>query len=167
MRDPSCDSQSGLRKGFWSTEEDRKWSAIARKVPGRSDNEIKNHWHTNLKKRIITQDHPVPTIKPKETTKSIDLHDVESSVETPTSHVFSSLSDGDTTSLCKLDISSRYDHEQLEVENESDYHISSPGTILDIKSFWEQLYYADEDLELQNLFQDTSFDQIFIDNLYS
>lgn len=29
-----------------------RWSAIAAKLPGRTDNEIKNVWHTHLKKRI-------------------------------------------------------------------------------------------------------------------
>lgn len=29
-----------------------RWSAIASKLPGRTDNEIKNVWHTHLKKRI-------------------------------------------------------------------------------------------------------------------
>lgn len=29
----------------------RRWSAIASKLPGRSDNEIKNRWNTHLKKR--------------------------------------------------------------------------------------------------------------------
>lgn len=29
-----------------------KWSLIAAKLPGRTDNEIKNYWHTHLKKKI-------------------------------------------------------------------------------------------------------------------
>ncbi|KAM3222011.1 transcription factor MYB14-like [Capsicum annuum] len=50
-----------VKRGNYTKEEDEiilnlhaqlgnKWSAIAAHLPGRSDNEIKNHWHTTLKK---------------------------------------------------------------------------------------------------------------------
>ncbi|KAF5746015.1 myb-related protein Myb4-like [Tripterygium wilfordii] len=34
----------------------RKWSKIAAELPGRTDNEIKNHWHTHLKKHSRSQE---------------------------------------------------------------------------------------------------------------
>ncbi|KAK8561946.1 hypothetical protein V6N13_148913 [Hibiscus sabdariffa] len=33
-----------------------KWSMIARRLPGRTDNEIKNYWRTHLRKKAVTQD---------------------------------------------------------------------------------------------------------------
>ncbi|CAN4103399.1 unnamed protein product [Withania somnifera] len=52
----------GLKKGKYSHEEEEliiklhmelgnRWSAIAAILPGRSDNDVKNHWHAHLKKR--------------------------------------------------------------------------------------------------------------------
>ncbi|XP_061371356.1 transcription factor MYB4-like [Gastrolobium bilobum] len=53
----------GIKRGKFSKEEEEtiltlhgilgnRWSAIAARLPGRTDNEIKNFWHTHLKKRL-------------------------------------------------------------------------------------------------------------------
>ncbi|KAL7582282.1 transcription factor MYB4 [Lactuca sativa] len=70
-----------VKRGNFSKEEEdlidkyhremgNKWSAIAAKLPGRSDNEIKNHWHTHLKKR--TSKHNQDFSKKEEESSSIE-----------------------------------------------------------------------------------------------
>ncbi|KAF8114321.1 hypothetical protein N665_0039s0085 [Sinapis alba] len=53
-----------IKRGEFTEDEERsiislhalhgnKWAAIARGLPGRTDNEIKNYWNTHIKKRLI------------------------------------------------------------------------------------------------------------------
>lgn len=44
-----------------------RWSLIAGRIPGRTDNEIKNYWNTHLSKKLISQGIDPRTHKPLET----------------------------------------------------------------------------------------------------
>nr|QRV61368.1 MYB2 [Dimocarpus longan] len=53
-----------------------RWSLIAGRIPGRTDNEIKNYWNTHLSKKLISQGIDPRTHKPLNST-SVQAHDVK------------------------------------------------------------------------------------------
>ncbi|KAJ1376620.1 SANT/Myb domain, partial [Sesbania bispinosa] len=64
----------GIKRGNYTREEEdtivklhallgNRWSTIASYLPGRSDNEIKNHWNAHLKKRFQVQHNSVTNEK--------------------------------------------------------------------------------------------------------
>ncbi|KAK9157491.1 hypothetical protein Scep_004065 [Stephania cephalantha] len=77
-----CCSKEGLKRGPWTPEEDEllcsyirregegKWALIAGRIPGRTDNEIKNYWNTHLSKKLISQGIDPRTHRPLSTTSN-------------------------------------------------------------------------------------------------
>ncbi|ESQ38086.1 hypothetical protein EUTSA_v10029512mg [Eutrema salsugineum] len=73
-----------IKRGRFSFEEEEtiiqlhsimgnKWSAIAARLPGRTDNEIKNYWNTHIRKRLLKMG-----IDPVTHTPRLDLLDISS-----------------------------------------------------------------------------------------
>ncbi|KAE9453360.1 hypothetical protein C3L33_14723, partial [Rhododendron williamsianum] len=70
-RSPCC-AKEGLNRGAWTAMEDKiltEWSLIAGRLPGRTDNEIKNYWNTNIGKKFV-QAHPSSTSNRKASNQS-------------------------------------------------------------------------------------------------
>jgi myb proto-oncogene protein len=103
------------RGNFTAEEEDaiiqlhtmlgNRWSTIAARLPGRTDNEIKNVWHTHLKKRVESSGKPQgKTGAPKRKAKKPVA--VATASEVPTSEPVSSPEQSLSTSSAATDDSS-------------------------------------------------------------
>ncbi|KAM0013780.1 putative transcription factor MYB-HB-like family [Helianthus debilis subsp. tardiflorus] len=79
------------RGGITADEEDlilrlhrllgNRWSLIAGRIPGRTDNEIKNYWNTHLRKKLISQGIDPKTHKPLSSSSNPDHHLTHSSFQ--------------------------------------------------------------------------------------
>ncbi|KAI3823178.1 hypothetical protein L1987_04610 [Smallanthus sonchifolius] len=56
-----------------------RWSLIAGRIPGRTDNEIKNYWNTHLSKKLISQGIDPKTHKPLSSSLKPNHHHIFSS----------------------------------------------------------------------------------------
>ncbi|CAL5429686.1 unnamed protein product [Camellia sinensis] len=73
-----------------------KWSLIARRLPGRTDNEIKNYWNTHIKRELIVQGLNPQTHRPFNATASTTTANSKFDFRNA-SHSYSTLTDIDLT----------------------------------------------------------------------
>ncbi|KAI3433116.1 uncharacterized protein J3R85_007322 [Psidium guajava] len=75
-----------VKRGEFSEEEDElivrlhkllgnRWSLIAGRVPGRTDNQVKNHWNTRLSKKLGTGNFKRPRSDPKPESQAREKQD--------------------------------------------------------------------------------------------
>ncbi|GJU24162.1 Myb-related protein 308-like protein [Tanacetum coccineum] len=94
-----------LKRGNFTEDEDEliiklhsllgnKWSLIAGRLPGRTDNEIKNYWNTHIRRKLLNRgidpathrpvtDHPTTTTTSTVTTTVNNNHNVTSQPDIP------------------------------------------------------------------------------------
>ncbi|XP_057425335.1 transcription factor MYB30-like [Lotus japonicus] len=153
-----------IKRGNFTAEEEEsiiklhemlgnRWSAIAAKLPGRTDNEIKNVWHTHLKKKLPKTEHQQqPSSKPKiRVSKSkIKRSDSNSSTITQSSEpVTLSFRDMESSSACTTTTSSDFssvtvgDESQKNAKSEEDTESMETMPEID-ESFWSEAAMDDE-----------------------
>ncbi|XP_061370768.1 transcription factor MYB15-like [Gastrolobium bilobum] len=122
-----------------------RWSAIAAKLPGRTDNEIKNVWHTHLKKKLLKTNPTKPVAKrvSKPKMKRSDSNSSTITQSEPASLV--NFPEMETTSTCTTtssDFSSVTVGESKNIKSED---IESLETMPEIdESFWSEAAAMDE-----------------------
>ena len=120
-----------------------RWSAIAARLPGRTDNEIKNVWHTHLKKRLepkpaSQQQAAAPKRKPtkkqqqqqQQPDAEVVVLDGPTGSTAPVSPEQSSLSTSTTASSADCSAASSLDNNADSFTSEEDYQIED--------SFWSE-----------------------------
>ncbi|CDP11889.1 unnamed protein product [Coffea canephora] len=100
----------GVKRGSFSEEEEElilklhkelgnRWSAITARLPGRTDNEVKNYWHTHLRKRTKQDSKPKDKIEQTSERSQPMESDADQNKESSAISIFHSTTDQNRSGL--------------------------------------------------------------------
>ncbi|KAL9671243.1 hypothetical protein QQ045_008810 [Rhodiola kirilowii] len=144
-----------IKRGRFSFEEEEtiiqlhsilgnKWSAIAARLPGRTDNEIKNYWNTHIRKRLLRMGIDPVTHSPR-----LDLLDLSSILT-------SNLYHNDQNSYCNSQLNNNISRlmEMQSFDPASNYYAQSqPDSFDPTRLIQDQSNYYIQDDHHQSLIQ--------------
>ncbi|XP_076920924.1 transcription factor MYB41-like [Bidens hawaiensis] len=150
-----------IKRGRFSFEEEEtiiqlhsvvgnKWSAIAARLPGRTDNEIKNYWNTHIRKRLLRNG-----IDPVTHTPRLDLLDMSSILNSAQLNLLNlqTLVNPEVLKLATLLASasaSASNQEKMFLNNQMNDQLPSTHELLNQDSTYSDQYLS-SDINTQNL----------------
>lgn len=95
-----------------------RWSLIAGRIPGRTDNEIKNYWNTHLRKKLLRQGIDPRTHKPIDANSTHKPEEEVSGAQNPlepnsSSHTDTAVNSGDGASKIIINVLGHEDDEDF------------------------------------------------------
>ncbi|XP_004495379.1 transcription factor MYB14-like [Cicer arietinum] len=149
-----------IKRGNFTNEEEEtiiklheklgnRWSAIAAKLPGRTDNEIKNVWHTHLKKKLTKTNSETkrvtkkPKIKRSDSNSSTITQSEQASLSFHEIETSSSASASASACTSSSDFSSVTVGESKNTKSEDIESMETISPIID-ESFWSEAAALDE-----------------------
>ncbi|CAF2128547.1 unnamed protein product [Brassica napus] len=156
-----------------------RWSAIAAKLPGRTDNEIKNVWHTHLKKRLEDYQPAKPKssnkkqgTKPKSQSAAAKLNSTRSESElgnssNPSFESLFSASPSTSDEVSSVTLMSHEGHNNeakmdnklgdISTADQDCFSFENFGADID-ESFWNEALYSQDEHNYASNLEVTGFD---------